>query len=214
MIVASIPAQFNESDPLCKLISARKLSDSIPVSNQLVSGINSLDALFSHVTAGDIIEWGIPPGLNGRLIPLQFLKQGMPTSVWIYHHHNLAIFASSWISHGIDLDRLYFIRSANPVAELRPVFLEDTFKRIIIDSPKYLSTGDLAFLAAQARRNRQIIFIIRHFFLKPAKGNAYAGIRLNSWQSNQSQFTIQIIKGPQAGCIRLPLSTIYTHAGQ
>ncbi|MCP4432453.1 MAG: hypothetical protein GY806_15880 [Gammaproteobacteria bacterium] len=210
--MASIPVQFNQSDPVKQLISARKLRDSLFGSKKLVSGICQLDSLFSNVRAGDIIEWGIPPGLNGRLIPLQFLKQDMPVSVWIYHHHNLAIFASSWISHGIDLNRLYFIRSSSPVSELRPLFLEDTFKQIIIDSPRHLSTGDLAFLATQARQNRQIIFLIRHFFLSPEKGNAYAGIRLNSWQGNKAEFSIQIIKGPETGIIKVPVSQLYNHA--
>ena len=209
--MASIPLQFDESDPVKQLISARKLHNDISTSRKLVSGITQLDELFENVRDGDVIEWGIPPGLNGRLIPLQFLKKDMPTSVWIYHHHNLAVFASSWISHGVDLDRLYFIRSANPVAQLRPLFLEDTFKRVIIDSPKRLSTGDLAFLATQARQNGQIIFLIRHFFLSPKKGNAYAGIRLNSWQKDPRHFTIQVIKGPANSTIRLPLSSLYDH---
>ena len=210
--MASIPLQFDESNPVKQLISARKLHQSISACRKLVSGITQLDAVFENVRDGDIIEWGIPPGLNGRLIPLQFLKKDMPTSVWIYHHHNLAIFASSWISHGVDLDRLYFIRSSNPVSQLRPLFLEDTFKRIIIDSPKHLSTGDLAFLATQARLNGQIIFLIRHFFLSPGKGNAYAAIRLNSWQKDAHHFTIQIIKGPVNRTIRLPVSSLYEHA--
>jgi hypothetical protein len=132
--MASIPLQFDESDPVKQLISARKLHNNISTSGKLVSGITQLDELFENVRDGDVIEWGIPPGLNGRLIPLQFLKKDMPTSVWIYHHHNLAIFASSWISHGVDLDRLYFIRSANPVAQLRPLFLEDTYAGIRLNS--------------------------------------------------------------------------------
>lgn len=210
--MASIPLKFDESDPVKQLISARKLHKTISASGKLVSGIRQLDTLFENVRDGDVIEWGIPPGLNGRLIPLQFLKHDMPTSVWIYHHHNLAIFASSWISHGVDLDRLYFIRSANPVSQLRPLFLEDTFKRIIIDAPKNLSVGDLAFLATQARRNGQIIFLIRHFFLSPKKGNAYAAIRLNSWQKDSRHFTIQVIKGAANGTIKLPVSSLYNHA--
>ena len=210
--MASIPLQFDESDPVKQLISARKLHKSISTSKKLFSGITQLDAVFENVRDGDVIEWGIPPGLNGRLIPLQFLKNDIPISVWIYHHHKLAIFASSWISHGVDLDRLYFIRSANPVSQLRPLFLEDTFKRIIIDAPKNLSVGDLAFLATQARRNGQIIFLIRHFFLSPEKGNAYAAIRLNSWQKDPRHFTIQIIKGAANGTIRLPVSSLYDYA--
>ncbi len=208
--MASIPAQFDEPDPARQLISARKLSTSLFSSRKLVSGISNLDELFSTVKPGDVIEWGIPPGLNGRLIPLQFLKQDVPTSVWIYHHHGLAIFASSWISHGVDLSRLYFIASSNPVRELRPLFLEDTFKRIIIDSPKTLTNGDLAFITRQARQHHQIIFLIRHYFLSQKRGNAYASLRLNTWQGQSGEFSIQVIKGSHAGRITIPSQVLFS----
>lgn len=207
--MASIPAQFDEPDPTQKLISARQLNASLPSGQKLLSGIDELDQLFAMVRPGDVIEWGIPAGLNGRLIPLQFLKRDVPTSVWIYHHHGLAIFASSWISHGVDLSRLYFIASSNPVRELRPLFLEDTFKRIIIDSPKILTKGDLAFVARQARSQRQIIFLIRHYFLSQKNGNTYASLRINSWQSRADGFSIQVIKGSHGERITIPASLLY-----
>lgn len=209
--MASIPAQFDEPDPARQLISARKLNASLLSAQKLVCGIDKLDKLFSTIKPGDVIEWGIPPGLNGRLIPLQFLKQDVPTSVWIYHHHGLAIFASSWISHGVDLSRLYFICSANPVRELRPLFLEDTFKRIIIDSPKVLTNGDLAFITRQARQQRQIVFLIRHYFLSQKKGNAHASLRLNTWQGQGGEFSIQVIKGARAGRIKIPSKVLFSH---
>ncbi len=207
--MASIPVQFDEPDLTQQLTSARKLNASKLSGQKLVSGIDELDTLFSSVKPGDVIEWGIPPGLNGRLIPLQFLKQDVPTSVWIYHHHGLAVFASSWISHGVDLSRLYFIASSNPVRELRPLFLEDTFKRIIIDSPGMLTNGDLAFIARQARQHRQIIFLIRHYFLSQKKGNAYASLRLNTWQGHRGEFSIQVIKAKNIGKVIIPASALY-----
>jgi len=207
--MASIPAQFDEPDLTRQLVSARKLNASLLSGQKLESGIDKLDVLFTAVKPGDVIEWGIPPGLNGRLMPLQFLKQDVPTSVWIYHHHGLAIFASSWISHGVDLNRLYFIASSNPVRELRPLFLEDTFKRIIIDSPRILTNGDLAFITRQAREHRQIIFLIRHYFLSQKKGNAYASLRLNTWQGQHGEFSIQVIKGSNTGKVTIPRSAFY-----
>jgi len=181
--MASIPAQFADSS----------LSD----------------RHFAAIKPGDLIEWGIPPGLNGRLIPVQFLKHGIPASIWIYHHHGLGVFASSWISHGIDLQRLFFIRSAKPVKELRPLFLEDTFKRIIIDSPKNFSSGDLAFVSQQARKHRQIVFLIRHYFLSQKQGNPHASLRINTWQNDNDEFSLQVIKGPTTGKLRIPLREVY-----
>ena len=161
--MASLPAHFTDASLQQQLQSARSLkNDPSHQSQELLSGIDALDECFARVKPGDLIEWGIPPGMNGRLIPLQLLKQQIPLSVWIYHHHGLGVFASSWISHGVDLQRLFFICSANPVKELRPIFLEDTFKRIIIDAPLKLSTGDMAFVSQQARKQGQIVILIRH----------------------------------------------------
>lgn len=208
--MASIPAQFADPDLNRQLVSARQLQSSQHSEPELYSGIAALDELFAAIKPGDLVEWGIPPGLNGRLIPLQFLKQKIPASVWIYHHHGLAIFASSWISHGVDLQRLFFACSANPVTELRPLFLEDTFKRIIIDSPKKFSAGDLAFVSRQARKQQQIVFLIRHYFLSPKQGNAYASVRINTWQEKQGRFSIQVIKGSQSRKITIPKTMLFS----
>jgi len=207
--MASLPAQFTENSLQQHLRSARTLKTTASAQSQLLySGIQSLDDCFRDVGPGDLIEWGIPPGMNGRLIPLQLLKQDIPPSVWIYHHHGLGVFASSWISHGVDLQRLFFICSDNPVRELRPLFMEDTFKRIIIDAPRKFSSGDMAFVSQQARKNGQIVFLIRHFFLSEKRGNPHACLRINTWQSNQHSFSLQLIKGFGSGRISVPYSSV------
>jgi hypothetical protein len=207
--MASLPAQFTDASLQQQLQSARSLkTDLAHQSQQLLSGIDALDECFASVKPGDLVEWGIPPGMNGRLIPLQLLKQQIPLSVWIYHHHGLGVFASSWISHGVDLQRLFFICSANPVRELRPIFLEDTFKRIIIDAPLKFSTGDMAFVSQQARKHGQVVFLIRHYFLTAKRGNPHASLRINTWQSGKRSFSLQFIKGPNSGRISLPYRSV------
>ena len=201
--MASIPLQFSNTSLQQQLRSARSLNND-QVSAELHSGIDALDQCFAQIRPGDLVEWGIPPGFNGRLIPLQLLKQDIPLSVWIYHHHGLGVFASSWISHGVDLQRLFFISAENPVRELRPLFLEDTFKRIIIDAPRYFSDGDMAFVSQQARKQEQIVFLIRHYFLSPKQGNPHASLRLNTWQSGKRSFSLQVIKGANPGRLSLP----------
>ena len=207
--MASLPAHFTDASLQQQLQSARSLKNDLShQSQELLSGIDALDECFAGVKPGDLIEWGIPPGMNGRLIPLQLLKQQIPLSVWIYHHHGLGVFASSWISHGVDLQRLFFICSANPVRELRPIFLEDTFKRIIIDAPLKFSTGDMAFASQQARKQGQIVFLIRHYFLSAKRGNPHASMRINTWQSGKRSFSLQFIKGPGSGRISLPYRSV------
>ena len=218
--MASLPAQFADNSLQQQLQSARSLKDRSLKNGRsseaqlLHSGIDALDDCFRQTRPGDLIEWGIPPGLNGRLIPLQLLKQHIPPSVWIYHHHGLGVFASSWISHGVDLQRLFFICSGNPVRELRPLFMEDTFKRIIIDAPRKFSSGDMAFVSQQARKQGQIVFLIRHFFLSEKRGNPYASLRINTWQSNQRSFSLQVIKGPCNQRISLPCASVAEEHGR
>jgi hypothetical protein len=212
--MTSVPAQFTATSLQQQLKSARSLKDEISLQAQpLQSGIDALDECFAQIRPGDLVEWGIPPGLNGRLIPLQLLKHQIPLSVWIYHHHGLGVFASSWISHGVDLQRLFFICSGNPVRELRPLFLEDTFKRIIIDAPRKFSMGDMAFVSQQARKQGQIVFLIRHYFLSEKRGNPHASLRINTWQSEQRSFSLQLIKGHGSGKITLPYSAVAEEHG-
>ena len=207
--MASLPAHITDASLQQQLQSARSLKNDLShQSQELQSGIDALDECFASVKPGDLIEWGIPPGMNGRLIPLQLLKQQIPLSVWIYHHHGLGVFASSWISHGVDLQRLFFICSANPVRELRPIFLEDTFKRIIIDAPLKFSMGDMAFVSQQARKQGQIVFLIRHYFLTAKRGNPHASLRINTWQSGKRSFSLQFIKGSNSGKISLPYRSV------
>ena len=213
--MASLPAQFIDTSLQQQLQSARSLKDELLQQPQVLhSGIDALDECFTQIKPGDLVEWGIPPGMNGRLIPLQLLKQEIPLSVWIYHHHGLGVFASSWISHGVDLQRLFFICSENPVRELRPLFLEDTFKRIIIDAPSKFSAGDMAFVSQQARKQGQIVFLIRHYFLSEKRGNPHACLRINTWQSGKRSFSLQLIKGPNTGRISLPYRAVAEEHGR
>ena len=207
--MASIPAQFADTSLQQQLQTARTLNTRLQQQRQeLHSGIDALDECFAQVKPGDVIEWGIPPGKNGRLIPLQLLKDQIPLSLWIYHHHGLGVFASSWLSHGVDLQRLFFICSENPVSELRPIFLEDTFKRIIIDAPRKFSPADMAFVSQQARSQGQIVFLIRHYFLSAKRGNPHASMRINTWQSGKRSFSLQFIKGANSGRITLPYRAV------
>lgn len=207
--MASIPLQSTDASLAGQLQSARALEQHRQRRPQaLCSGVEALDECFSRVVPGDVVEWGIPHGRNGRLVPLQFLRHRIPPSLWVYHHRGLGVFASSWIGHGVDLQRLFFIAADNPVRELKPVFLEDTFKRIVIDAPRRFSSGDMAFVAQQAREHGQILFLIRHYFLSRNQGNPYASLRVNTWQSGRRSFALQVIKGAGKSRVNLPYHAV------
>ena len=160
------------------------------------TGISELDELFfDGVKPGNLIEWGLPQGRNGRIFPILFLRNDIPPTIWIYADIGLDIYAPAWASHSIDLRRIFFIKCDDPVKKLKPLFLDDTFKIIIIDSPKNLSKGDISFISVQARANKQIIFLIRNYFLSPRIGNPFAHIRVNCSQNNKGIYSVNLIKG-------------------
>lgn len=72
--MASLPLQFTDPSLQQQLQSARSLDDRNATA-EFHSGIEALDECFAQIRPGDLVEWGIPPGFNGRLIPLQLLKQ-------------------------------------------------------------------------------------------------------------------------------------------
>lgn len=171
----------------------------------LQSNIPALDSLLAGgIRPGRIVEWGLQPGRNGRRIPALFLRGEIPPAVWIYSSADAVVYAPAWGAFGIALSRLFFIESEKVFRELKPLFLEDTFKIIVIDAPRRCTKGDLSFAAAQARLNRQIIFLIRNHFLSIKRGNAFAQTRINCAQHQQGFYDVHCIKGKRCGRIRLP----------
>jgi len=181
-----------------------------PDAKVIRTGISELDELFSDgVKPGNLIEWGLPQGRNGRIFPILFLRKEIPLTIWIYADLGLDIYAPAWASHGIDLRRIFFIKCDNPVKKLKPLFLDDTFKIIVIDSPKKLSKGDISFISAQARANKQIIFLIRNYFLSPGIGNPFARIRVNCSQNDRGIYSVNFIKGRNTKKILLTGSMLF-----
>lgn len=175
----------------------------------LHSGIAEVDNCFkAAIQPGRIIEWGLPLGRQGRMIPLLFLRGEIPPAIWIYADDGSDIYAPAWSGYGIDLQRLFFIRSSHPVKELRPLFLEPFFKIIIIDSPQRFLKGDMAFIHSQAKINQQIIFVIRPYFLSPNNGTPLASTRLNCWQNKRGCHVIHQIKGKRPGKREIDLNRL------
>ena len=62
--------------------------------------------------------------------------------------------------------------------------------------------------AKQARKQGQIVFLIRHFFLSEKRGNPYASLRINTWQSGRTAFSLQLVKGANRGRVSLPYAAV------
>jgi hypothetical protein len=167
-----------------------------PEAKVIRTGISELDEIFSDgVKPGKLIEWGLPQGRNGRILPILFLRKEIPLTIWIYADLGLDIYAPAWASHGIDLRKIFFVKCDDPVRKLKPIFLDNTFKVIVIDSPKKFSKGDISFISVQARANRQIIFLIRNYFLSPRIGNPFVQIRVNCSRNDRGIYSVNFIKG-------------------
>ncbi len=178
---------------------------------ELASGIAELDVIFRKgVRYGTLVEWGLPEGKNGRILPLLFLRHIMAPTEWIYPDNGTDIYAPAWASRGVDLRRVLFVKCNDPVMKLKPLFLDDAFTVIVLDSPRKLSKGALSFISAQTRINQQIVFLLRHFFLSSKRGNAFAAVRLNGAQDRRVFFTVNVIKGKQIGKIILPEKHVLT----
>lgn len=176
----------------------------------LKSNLPALDELFSEsFTPGKIIEWGLPQGQNSRILPLLFLRGSIPATAWIYSQQNHDIYPPSWSCLGVHLNRIFFICSNEPVKQLRPLFLENTFKVLIIDSPKKFSKGDLNFVTQKIRENGQILFLIRNYLLSSKLGNPFAKLRVNCTQDKKNHYCIQFVKGKSLKKIYFPSKRIF-----
>lgn len=170
------------------------LASSIPVLNETLEG---------GLRWGELCEWGCPWGCGGREVIIRFLcslpsdyQQQTNWCLWVQGQDDVNIYPPAWEAQGVDLAYIRFTSSQNPVKDLKPVFLSSLFKIIILDCPQTLSAEDCQFLARQARQYRQIIILIRNYFLSPKKGNIWAKLRLNCWRQHLSEkFFIKVIKG-------------------
>jgi hypothetical protein len=207
---APVPEKFEHRQLPPGLMHARCVH---PAQQSMMgSGIEALDSAFAgSVRPGNIIEWGIPQGRNGRLIPLLFLRHNAQPTVWIYGAEELQVYAPAWASFGVDLENLFFIRCREPVKQLRPLFLDNSFRIIVLDGPEKLSRGELAFISQQARHNGQLVFLIRNYFLSAGRGTAVAASRVNCWRNGQGAYSINFIKGRQTKKISLDATVVLHH---
>lgn len=203
-------AAVPEKKPLQHLKPARDFLK--PDQTAWHSGVSEVDKLLAEaMRPGNIIEWGTPQGKNGRLIPLLFLRAHHVPAVWIYGDPEIKVYAPAWASYGVDLRHLFFIHSKQPVKQLRPLFMDNSFRMIVLDDAHKLSRGALAFISSQARHNGQLIFILRNYFLSQKTGTALASMRVNCWQNNRGRHVVHVIKGRHIKKIELDLSTVVHH---
>lgn len=175
---------------------ASELDLELASERRLSSKIESFDSwLGGGIPFGQMTEWGLPSGHDARKIILRFLTQENFYSLWVYPEEDLEIYPPAWVSQKVDLQKVFFVKCDDPIRRLRPVFLENTFKLIILDGLK-IKRGALAFLAHQMRRNQQSLFLLRKYLLNSRTGNPHSPLRLNAfWRSDLQRHEIESIRG-------------------
>ena len=159
---------------------------------------------------GEMVEWGMPRGRGGREIIALFLAQATSAPhpphdamwcLWVSSDAEFVVYPPAWAARGVDLSRLRFAVSQRIIDDLKPVFMDPFFRVIVLDDPHRLSVGDHAFLMHQARIHKQLIMILRNYFLTARRGNVWAHLRLNGWHDPfSSRFYLQMIKGGHLAC--------------
>lgn len=153
--------------------------------------------------AGELIECGIPWGLESREVILSFIASAHNRSnlrplwcLWVDNKHEMEIYPPGWEARGINLSYIRFAKCDDPIHEVKAVFLEDFFKLIVLDGFQNIKNEEYQFLAHMARNHNQIIILLTNDKLGIEKGNVWAKRRLNiRFDSVKNQYQLESVKG-------------------
>jgi len=173
-------------------------------SEKLASCVDRIDDfLEGGLPFGGISEFGMPLGKEGRALALKFVAnatRGIRTkpmwTLWISSSETFRIFPPAWFARGVSPNRILFAQSSRPLRDLKQAISNPIFKLIILDSPRKFTREDCFFVNRQARQNRQLVMLLRDFFLSNRQGNIWANLRMNCWKRHASgQFMLRVIRG-------------------
>lgn len=186
----------------------KKASELESLPHRLLSGVTSLDQwLEGGLQRGSLSEWGMPHGQEARRILLRFLAENDLFTLWVYGHEQSQVYPPAWVSLGVNLEKTFFVHCDQPIKKLRPVFTDNAFPLVVIDSPKKLSKGELAFVSHQLRKNQQTLLLVRNFYLSRKKGNPLSSLRINvSWQPCSQSHQLHCLKGGPQTHLNLSLN--------
>jgi hypothetical protein len=164
-------------------------------------GHDGVDDFFcGGIPLGSVSEWGMPLGCGARGLILRLLAQLTSTGhdvLWIYPKTRIYAYPPGWAAAGVDLNRVSFVRTDNPLRDLKSAFLETAYKAIVFDFPTRLTKDDFAFLSRQAREFKFVVMVLRNSFLKLECGNIWAKFRMNCTRGRTDArlIRIEIIRG-------------------
>ena len=160
---------------------------------------------------GQVSEWGMPWGHMTRYLLLLFLAESTQKGGWCLWLHNkkeMEIYAPAWQAYGVDLQKFRASYFQDSISDLRPIFMSDFFKIIIIDGK--VSQKEFAFLAKQARAQKQLIFVIHDHLISGKFGNVWCKTRFNSWYEPISErLYLRTLKGLSSRQISFKASELW-----
>lgn len=180
-------------------LTPARLAENRRDKTRLSCGISQLDEFFEGgIPLGAMTEWGAPFGQGGRELLVHWLGRAIKDEwiLWIHARAYLTIYPPAWYARGVALERIRFAVTADPLDDLRPVFLEPFFRVIVLDSPPLFGKDECAFIARRARAQGAAVILIRDDFLDAHHGNVWARLRVNGWYEPRSQqFRLRVIRG-------------------
>jgi len=180
-----------------ELMGANQLSER----PRLKFGYKLVDEMLAGgLQLGRVSEWGMPVATGVRQLFVELLRRaslqvGERPLLWVLGWPGIEVFAANWTRLGVDLTRVLFARSFQPLKELRDVFLEPVFRLIILDTPKPLSRQDFAFLSHQAAKFSFHVAIFQSCLLSPEKGNVWAKVRVNVHSDLLRGLRLEAVRG-------------------
>jgi len=188
-----------------------------PQQNKLLFGIPLLDDfLKGGLPFGKVTELGMPLGKEGRSLLVTLLAHNQIQAqkpfrvLWISCFPGISIYPPAWFIRGVSEKDTIFAYSEKPIVELKRAIIHSFFKMIILDAPRGFTRNDSLFLSTQAKKNKQVIILVRDFFLSNLKGNIWAQLRLNCWRrSHKHEFVIRVVRGVPSGELRLKESLVF-----
>jgi len=178
-----------------------------PTVSHLRSGVQELDQfLGGGLRWGEISEWGLPLGKEGRRWVLPYLKAASQKNwcLWVSGYQDAEVFPPAFFAQGVRPERLVFAQSRRPVQELHAALIHSLFKLIVLDGSQGLTPGALAFLESKAREQRQAILVLRPFLLSNNQGNVWAKFRVNGWREPSGSYLLRSLRGLSQAELRCP----------
>ncbi|MBT4527432.1 MAG: hypothetical protein HOC24_12840 [Deltaproteobacteria bacterium] len=173
------------------------------------------DFLKGGLPFGKVTELGMPLGKEGRSLLVTLLAHHQTQAqkpfrvLWISCFPGISIYPPAWFIRGVSEKDTIFTYSEKPIVELKRAIIHSFFNMIILDAPRGFTRDDSLFLSTQAKKNKQVIILVRDFFLSNLKGNIWAQLRLNCWRRpHKHEFVIRVVRGLPSGEIRLKESLI------